>query len=439
MPMPCYRARSVPLRAAAFAAAALAASAAPAETLDEAWAAALAADARYAAATARAESNEAALSGAVAERLPTVTATAATSFWRDTPAFDFGGAGLPLTQPLFAGETVNVATAQVSLPLYMGGALNANVSAAEAERDGQLLSTEAVRQDVKLAVAIAYVEVLRAASALDVARTNAGSLAAHERDVADMRSTGQVPTNDYLAASVSLADARQGELQAQSTLEQARALYNRRVGRPLDAPVDLEPLMAPLGGQAIAAPLAELVAAARAARPELGELDAAADALAARADAARAARRPQLALNGGYAYFENTFLNREDYWFVALGVRVNVFDSGRSRHTSATLERQSAAAADDRRDRESEIELEVHRASADLTTARARLDVATGAVQQAEENLRVVRDRYRNGEGTNTEVLDAEALRAQSAGNFDAARYDLRLAELKLARAVGAL
>jgi outer membrane protein TolC len=60
-------------------------------------------------------------------------------------------------------------------------------------------------------------------------------------------------------------------------------------------------------------------------------------------------------------------------------------------------------------------------------------------VQQAEENLRVVRDRYRNGEGTNTEVLDAETLRAQSANNLDGARYDLRLAEITLARAVGAL
>ena len=416
-----------------------AASATRAETLEEAWQAALAADARFAAATSRSQANEAALEAARAERLPSVTATVSSSLWRDTPAFDFGGSAFPASQPLFAGDTLNVASAQVSVPLYMGGALTANVAAAAAERDGQLLSTDTVRQDLKFAVASAYVGVLRAASVLDVARSNAASLGAHERDVEDMRSTGQVPTNDYLAAAVSLADARQRELQAQNALEIARAIYNRRVGRPLQTPVDLEPLTAPLGGQAIAAPLAELVAAARAARPELAGLDATADALAARAAAARAVRRPQLALSGGYAYLENTFLDREDFWFVTLGVRMNVFDSGRTRHASATLERQSAAVSDDRRDRESEIELEVHRAAADVSTARARLEVAAGAIQQSEENLRVVRDRYRNGEGTNTEVLDAEALRAQSAGNLDAARYDLRLAELALARAIGAL
>jgi outer membrane protein TolC len=419
----------------------LAAAAAPgrAETLEEAWQAALAADGRLAAAAARSSASDAALAAARAERLPAVTATAATSSWRDTPAFDFGGIGVPAVLPLFGGDTLNIASAQVSLPLYAGGGLAANVTAAAAERDGQTRSLETVRQDLKLAVADAYLGVLRAASAVAVARSNVESLAAHARDAEDMRATGQVPTNDFLAAAVSLADARQDELQAQRGLDVANALYNRRVGRPLDSPVDLQPLSSPLGGEAIAAPLAQLVAAARAARPELAELEATYEALAARAAAARALRRPQLALSGGYAYLENEFLNREDFWFVELGVRINVFDAGRSRHTSTALELQSDAVADDKRDRASEIEVEVHRAWADLTTATARIDVAGAAMQQADENLRVVRDRYRNGEGTNTEVLDAEALRVQSASNLDTARYDLRLAELALARAIGAL
>jgi outer membrane protein len=410
-----------------------------AETLDEAWQAALAADGRLAAATSRSMASDAALAAARAERLPTLTAAAATSSWRDTPAFDFGGIGMPAVQPLFSGDALNAASAQVSVPVYAGGRITANVTAAAAERDGQARSVDIVRQDLRLAVAAAYIGVLRAASALEVARGNVASLSAHERDVSDMRTTGQVPTNDYLAAAVSLADARQSELQAERALDVARALYNRRLGRPFDTPVSLEPLTAPVGGEAIAAPLETLVAAARSARSELAQLDATADALAARSVAARAARRPQLAVSGGYAYLENEFLNREDFWYLALGVRINVFDGGRSRHASTTLEREASAVADDRRDRASEIELEVHRAWADLTTAVARIDVAAAAVQQADENLRVVRDRYRNGEGTNTEVLDAEALRVQSAGNLDTARYDRRLAELTLARAIGAL
>jgi outer membrane protein TolC len=427
------------LRATTTVALALAAEAASAETLEEAWQAAVAADGRLAAAEARYAASHSALAAARAERLPSVTVTTATSLWRDTPAFDFSAAGLPGALPLFGGETLNTATAEVSVPLYTGGALAAGETAAAAARDGRSRLTDGVRQDLLLGVADAYVGVLRTQSALDVARSTSAGLAAHARDVEDMRSTGQVPTNDYLAAAVSLADARQRELAAQNALEVARALYNRRLGRPFDAAVTVEPLTEPLGGAAISAPLAQLVAAAHAERPELKELDAAGAALIARAAAARGACRPQLALDGGYAYLENEFLNREDFWFVRFSVRINVLDGGRSRHSSAVLEREAGAVADERRDRVAEIELEVHRAWAELTNARLRIEVATGAVEQAEENLRVVRDRYRNGEGTNTEVLDAEVLRAQSASNFDSARYDVRFAELTLARAVGAL
>jgi outer membrane protein TolC len=412
---------------------------AAAETLDDAWRAALAVDGRLAAAQARTAAAEADLAGARAERLPSITASTSSTHWRDTPAFDFRGAGLPGVLPLFGGDTLNIASAQLSLPLYTGGALAASVSAASAAHDGETRRTDAERQNVKLAVAEAYVGVLRAASALAVARSNTASLAAHARDVEDMRRTGAVPTNDYLAAAVSLADAEQRQLQAESELAIADAAYNRRVGRALDAPVTLEPLAAPLGGAVIGEPLAALVASAQSARPELAELSAASMALRSHATAARAARRPQLAVNGGYAYLENDFLSREDYWFVSVGVRMSLFDSGRSRHATSSFERRADAALAERADLVSAIELEVRAAWQELATARARLGVAENAVAQADENLRVVRDRYRNGEGTNSEVLDAEALRALSASNFDNAGYDMRLAELTLARAVGAL
>jgi outer membrane protein TolC len=423
----------------ALAVAAFASHAAGAETLEEAWRAALAGNGRLAAAEARTGAADAELSLARAERNPTLAAGTTATRWRDPPAFDFAGAGVPALLPLFGGDTLRTANAQVSLPVYTGGALGAAVSAASAARDSQVEMTESVRQDLKLAVAEAYVGVLRASSALDVAHFRAASLTAHARDVEDMRRTGAVPNNDYLAAAVSLADAMQGELQAQGALDVANAAYNRHVGRPLDALVVLDALREPLNAAMTSRPLAALVASAHATRPELEAFAATARALEARAAAARAARRPQLTASGGYAHLTNDFLNRSDYWFVTLAVQWSVFDGGRSRHATDSLTRQSMATLAERDDVAIAVELEVRRARHELDTAGARVEVMTGAVQQAEENLRVVRDRYRNGEGTNTEVLDAETLRALTASNLANARYDTRLAELRLARAIGAL
>jgi outer membrane protein TolC len=69
----------------------------------------------------------------------------------------------------------------------------------------------------------------------------------------------------------------------------------------------------------------------------------------------------------------------------------------------------------------------------------AALEAAELGVVQAEENLRIAREQYGAGLGTQTQLLQAEALRVQALGNRDNAALDAGLARLRLARAVGAL
>jgi outer membrane protein TolC len=75
----------------------------------------------------------------------------------------------------------------------------------------------------------------------------------------------------------------------------------------------------------------------------------------------------------------------------------------------------------------------------DVGETRERLVVAAGAVEQAEENLRIARERYGAGLGTQTQLLEAESLRVQALRNRDDAGLDAGLARLRLARAVGVL
>ena len=75
----------------------------------------------------------------------------------------------------------------------------------------------------------------------------------------------------------------------------------------------------------------------------------------------------------------------------------------------------------------------------DRAAAENRIGVAESAVARADENLRVVRNRYQAGASTNVEVLDAEALREQSLSNHNDARFEVVLAKLRLARAIGSL
>jgi outer membrane protein TolC len=94
-----------------------------------------------------------------------------------------------------------------------------------------------------------------------------------------------------------------------------------------------------------------------------------------------------------------------------------------------------------RADAAAAVALEVRTRWLDLRQSRLRIriPVARLATAQAEENINVVADRYREQLSTYTEVLDAENRRVQSLTNFYNAIYDESLALFRLHRAVGDL
>jgi outer membrane protein TolC len=409
------------------------------ERLEAAWATALSDDPLILASRSEVEAAEADVLVSKAGRLPTLSASAGVTRFDEAPTFDFSGAGVPAMLPLFGGETMKMADARVLVPVYTGGQVNNRIDAAKSMlgvRRSQLLASE---QDVKLAVARHFIDVLRAESALAVADSNVTSLAAHVRDVEDMFRSGSISRNDYLAAAVSLADAEQRRLQARNRLDLARASYNRTLARPLDTAVNLDANLPGIDAELESTSLEKLTSVATQSRIELTGLEAAADALRFQSQSARASARPQLGLTGGYVALQNEFLNRDEFWMVGIGVNWTLFDGGQARKKANALSLREKAVRQQKENVRSHVELQVRQAWLRLQETRERKQLTEQAVEQAEENLRVVRDRYRNGEGTNTEVLDAEVLRSQSRSNHDNADFDAKLALFEIARGVGRL
>ncbi len=407
-----------------------------AETLEGAWADALASHRQIEVAGAMRDAADYELEQARGARLPQLGLTSGYTRFDSAPGFELGPV---TTDPIFKGDDYLSAGVQVQVPIYYGGGVNARIDAAEfgaAAADDQLI---AVIQDIKLGVAEHYVGVLRAERAVAVAESYVTSLRSHTENARSRYEFGDVPQNDYLAASVTLANAEQRLLQATNHLDYARAAYNRFLGRPLTAAVALDPELTIDEFIPAAATLDELMARARGDRSELRALDAQQQALRSQADSVRASARPQLALTGGYMYLENEFLTEDEFWMAGVSLNWNLFDGGQARKQSHAIERKAAAVGHNRADVQSMVDLQVRRAWNDRGEAESRLQVARSAVDQSAENLRVVRNRCEAGASTNTEVLDAEALREQSMSNLDNARFEVDLAKLRLARSIGAL
>jgi outer membrane protein TolC len=409
-----------------------------AETLQDAWERASQHDQGLAAVRSEAEAAQLDAAAARAQRMPTLAVGGAYTWLNDSPAFDFSFTGLPIVAPpLFSGDDFAQGSATLSVPVFTGGRITSSIAAAEAQGRGAGAQLTGAEQDLRLAVAETYVGVLRARRARAVADSNVRTLEALVSDVSAMFERELVPKNDLLAVQVALADARQNRLRAANAAEIALAAYNRRLGEPLDRPVDLEetlPAPAELPGE-----LAALVALAGERRTELEALGEQAKAYGQMAKAERARLLPQVSVSGGYNYLENQFLDEESVAMAGVGVQWALFDGGQARKRAAAMDRSRRATEERRADVESLIMLQVRQAWLGVDETQQRVRVTADAVEQAEENLRIARERYGAGLGTQTQLLEAETLRVRALTNRDDAVLDASLARLRLARAVGSL
>jgi len=424
--------------AAAVALVSISSVASRAETLDDAWAQALQQDRGLAAVRSQAESAELDAAAARAQRWPTVAVGGSYTRLDDAPAFDFSFTGLPIIPPeLFPNDSIVMGSAMVTVPLFTSGRISSTIAAAQARSRGAGAQAIGAAEDLKLAVADAYVGVLRARKTLAVAESSVASFEALASDVASMFERELVPKNDLLAVQVAAADAQQQRLRAANALQIALAVYNRRLGEPMDRVADLADTLPEPGDLPVE--IDALVEQALRQRTELTALDQQAETYGAMAKSERSRVLPQLALTGGYSYLSNSFLDDQEFLSAGVSVQWALFDGGQSRKRAAALDRSRRATEEQRQDAQSLIALQVRQAWLDVEESRDRMKVTARAVEQAEENQRIAREQYGAGLGTQTQLLQAETLRVQALTNRDTAVLDAGLAKLRLARATGSL
>lgn len=407
-----------------------------AETLEQAWQASAAGDHTQAAARADTEAARQGELRAKALRLPTLEASATRLHVDAPPQAIVQLPAFGLSLPLVADQNLGVNGVAASLPLFTSGRIHNAIGAAQAGVAAAESRETASAQDQRLQVANRYFDVLKSERLLAVTRDARTSLEAHARDVGNLHAKGYVPKKDLLAVQVVLADVSQQVRQAENRLDLARAAYNRQLARELDASVDLadrEP--APRSSDE----LATLTREALATRAEIRIFGSLANANERLAASKRAENLPSLALVGGYAHWNSDTLGSDGSWVVGATLSWKFFDGGRTRAEASQYARQAEAARERGAEARSLIELDVRRAWLAQGDADDRLGVAEGALEAAAENLRVARSRYREGLGTNADVLDAERENSAAETRFQIARYDAAFAVIDLDHALGRL
>ncbi len=289
-------------------------------------------------------------------------------------------------------------------------------------------------QTVEFDVAAAYLDVLLARASRRVQEDAVRRAQAFLVDTEERRKNGVALKEDVLRAEVQLSEssaalvvAREGEFDAVARLNNA---MGRNAGLPLEV-VELE-CQPPLPGA-----LAGLLEQAADQRPEVS---VARDAVAAAQGGRQAARGeflPRIFARAaaGHTDGQNVITGWQEG--VGLHLEAPLHDGGRHRGELRSADADIEAAVADAQTILDGISLQVNLAYRGVVSAQERVELARPAVEQSAEALRNVRQRYRAGTATPTDVIDAETAATRAEQRYVSARIDYLSALARLAYVMG--
>jgi len=322
-------------------------------------------------------------------------------------------------------------------PLYDSGQTWHGVRQAELGHEETNLEMIRMRQQVIAQTVVTYVGLLMARENLAIVQQTLTTAGAHQKMVESRYKSGFVVKSDLLRTQVHIANLEQQQLQAASQVEVAQAELNAAMGVAVDSKYQLTSRLD--SSQEILGSLENWVDVALDQRAELKQIDFQQAAAEEEIKKSRAAYLPSLNLTGNYEVNTENFDESEDNYTVGAVVTFNIFSgnqtSAKVREAKATLRQIQAQ----RRKLKQHIQVETRRAYLQADSAGRRIQVARVAVTQAEEALRIVRNRYKNGLFTIVDLLNSELALQQAHTNHLRAVHDYKVANASLMLAAGTL
>jgi outer membrane protein TolC len=293
--------------------------------------------------------------------------------------------------------------------------------------------------DVLLNAARTYFGAVLAQEGLAVAEDSVKSAEADLARAQAVFDAGMSTQADVMAVGVHLGESRQRQIQAAADAETAQAALNDALGVDLGARWTLAtPLTTGVASEP--GPLAQYLTAAAERRPGLRAAELGEQISAAQRAASERSLWPEVVAQGVFEADRQRFVDRGGgNWLAGVSMRWDLWRGGETQARIAASREGEARAAAESRQAHSAAALEVRRAHADLLSATQRTAVAASVVEQAEESLRIIRDRYEAGLEDVTALLRSEAALTNSRYRRLGSLYEQRVARAALEHAAGTL
>jgi outer membrane protein TolC len=325
----------------------------------------------------------------------------------------------------------------LSWSIYEGGRTKLGSEQAKQKLSVASLTLERTRQNVIARAATAYVGLVLSQKNIIVINEALETAKANLKMIQSRYNSGFVVKSDLLRAMVRIADLEQQQLMAKSRFKIGETMLNAVMGSGDAKP--LSPVTPLTIGSEISGTIDNWTNTALHKRTEMENLHLVEDIARKEIKKSRALHYPDVNLIGNYEINTEDFSDSADNYTIGAVLKINIFSGNRITEETKAAVSMLGRVQQMKKSLALNIQVQAREAFLKSKSARKRIQVANIALDQAEESLRIVRNRYNTGLLNMVGLLDAEVTRQQVHTDYFKALHDYKVARIELALASGTI
>ena len=341
------------------------------------------------------------------------------------------------------GTTPNISQAvygilNASLPIYAGGRIRYGIEASKYLAEATKLDAENDKEEVIQNTVEAYINLYKSKQTINLIKENLNQAQHRVTDLTNLEKNGLLPRNDLLKAELQQSNVELALLDAENNWQLANVSMDLLLG--LHEKTELIPDSTLTDQTFTVKTLDEYVQTAYSNRKDLASLDLRKKATETGVKVAKGDYYPSLALTGGYIAADiPKFITITNAVNIGAGISYNLGSLWKTKAKVQEAEASTKQLEISESLLNDNIRLEVSKAYLNWTSNQKKIEVYAKAVEQANENYRITKNKYDNTLATTAELIDADIAQLQARMNLVFVKADAVVLYNKLLQTAGSL
>lgn len=326
----------------------------------------------------------------------------------------------------------------ISLPIYSGGRIRYGIESSKFLEKATQLDAEKDKDEVIQNTIEAFANLFKAKSAVRLVKENLNDAQQRTKDLSGLEKNGLLARNDLLKAELQQSNTELSLVDAENNLQLANINMDLLLGLPATTELLLD--TAGIDKRDDSRILDDYIKTAFNNRKDIAAVDLRKKAAESNVKSVKSELYPGLALTGGYiaADVPGVF-SVTNAVNIGVGVSYNIGSlwKNKSKVQQADARVKQLVITESMLD--DNITMQVNKSYLSLMSNRKKIEVYAKAVEQAQENYRIVKNKFDNNLATTTDLLDADVAQLQARLSYTLARADAFVAYHKLLQTTGTL